>query len=78
MATYRASPNSSISLDYSHLECDMCGSADIIDTSGGYVCRECGIVLEIQKLQYYRPYNEERIQYAKGAGKTQIGTNRER
>ncbi|MFX0040158.1 MAG: hypothetical protein ACFFAB_12535, partial [Candidatus Heimdallarchaeota archaeon] len=78
MATYKASSNSSLSPNYSYLECDMCGSADIVDTSGGYVCRECGIVLEIQKLQYYRPYNEEVIQYAKGVGKTKIGTNRER
>ncbi len=56
----------------------MCGSAEIVDTSEGYVCRECGIVLEIQKLQYNRPYNEELIQHARGNGKTQIGTNRER
>ena len=47
-------------------------------TPGGYACRECGIVLEIQKLQYDRPYNEELIHHAKGAGKTQIGTNHER
>ena len=78
MATYKALPNSPLSLDYSHLKCDMCGSADIVDTSEGYVCRECGIVLEIQKLQYNRPYNEESIQYAKSQGPTQIGTSHER
>ena len=78
MATYKALPNSTLSLDYAPLKCDICGSADIIDTPGGYACRECGIVLEIQKLQYNRPYNEELIQNAKGVGKTQIGTYRER
>ncbi|MFW9820711.1 MAG: hypothetical protein ACFFE5_13970, partial [Candidatus Thorarchaeota archaeon] len=78
MATYKALQNSPLSLTNSHLECDICGSADIIDTSEGYVCRECGIVLEIQKLQYNRPYNEELIQHSKGSGKTQIGNIRER
>jgi transcription initiation factor TFIIIB Brf1 subunit/transcription initiation factor TFIIB len=78
MATYKALQNRPLSLTSSHLECDICGSADIVDTSEGYVCRECGIVLEIQKLQYNRPYNEDLIQHSKGTGKTQIGNSRER
>ncbi|MFX0021517.1 MAG: hypothetical protein ACFE9S_04275 [Candidatus Hermodarchaeota archaeon] len=78
MATYKALQNSPLSTSDSHLECDICGSADIVDTSEGYVCRECGIVLEIQKLQYTTPYNEELIQHSKGNGKTQIGNSRER
>ena len=78
MATYKELINSSLSSGYMHLECDMCGSTDIVDTSEGYVCRECGIVLEIQKLQYYSPYNELLVQNAKRHGPTQIGTNRER
>ncbi|MFX1304397.1 MAG: hypothetical protein ACFE9X_13660 [Promethearchaeota archaeon] len=78
MATYKTLQESALSPNYSHLECDICRSADIVDTKGGYVCRECGIVLEIQKLQYDRPYNEDIIQYAKGLGITQIGTKRER
>jgi transcription initiation factor TFIIIB Brf1 subunit/transcription initiation factor TFIIB len=78
MATYRALPNSTLSFDKSYLKCDICGSTDIVDTAEGYVCRACGIVLEIKKLQYDRPYSEELIQYAKGKGSTQIGTNRER
>jgi hypothetical protein len=78
MATYKTIQDSSLSLDYSRIECDICGSEDIIDTSEGYVCRECGVVLSIQKFQYDRPYNEESIQYATGLGKTQIGTKRER
>ena len=78
LATYKTLQESALSSNYSYLECDICGSADIVDTKGGYVCRECGIVLEIQKLQYDRPYNEDIIQYAKGLGITQIGTKRER
>jgi len=78
MATYKTLQDSAISPNYSHIVCDICSSADIVDTTGGYVCRECGIVLEIQKLQYDRPYNEDIIQYAKGVGTTQIGTKRER
>jgi len=62
----------------SYLECDICGSTDIVDTDRGYVCRNCGIVLEIQKLQYDKPYNESIVHYSKGLGTTQIGTKRER
>ena len=41
------------------------------------MCSECGIVLEIQKLEYHRPYNADVLQYAT-LGTTQIGTKRER
>ncbi|MFX0001728.1 MAG: hypothetical protein ACFE88_16580 [Candidatus Hermodarchaeota archaeon] len=78
MATYNEVQNSTLPHSYSHLKCDICGSADIVDTIEGYVCRECGIVLEIKKLQYDKPYNEDIIQYARGVGTTQIGTRRER
>ncbi|MFX1501151.1 MAG: TFIIB-type zinc ribbon-containing protein [Promethearchaeota archaeon] len=78
MKTYRTLQSSSLPLDYSHLECDICGSEDLADTTEGYVCRDCGTVLEVLKLQYDRPYNEEIVQYAPGLGKTQIGTKRER
>lgn len=60
------------------MRCDICGSLDIADTREGYACRDCGIVLEIQKLQYNRPYNEDLIQHARRLGTTQIGTKRER
>ena len=59
------------------LSCDVCSSSDIIETKEGYVCRSCGIVLEIQRLEHYRPYNENSIQYAV-LGTTQIGSVRER
>ncbi|MBA7550223.1 hypothetical protein ES705_42733 [subsurface metagenome] len=48
-----------------------------METKEGYVCRTCGIVLEIQKLEYHKPYNNEILQYAK-LGTTQIGSIRER
>ena len=78
MATYKTVQESALSPSFLRLTCDICGSADIVDTTEGYVCRECGIVLTIQKLQYDRPYNDDIIQYAKGLGRTHIGTLRER
>jgi len=78
LATYKTLQESRLSPDLAHLSCDICGSADILETREGYVCKKCGVVLEIQKLQYDRPYNEDIIQYAKGVGTTQIGTRRER
>jgi len=78
MATYKLVQGDSFSPDFSHISCDICGSSDVIENPEGYVCRSCGVVLEIQKLQYDRPYNSDLIQYAKGAGRTQIGTSRER
>ena len=78
LATYKTLQESGLYPTISHLNCDICGSSNIIENLEGYVCRDCGIVLEIQKLQYDRPYNENLIQYAQGVGKTQIGTRRER
>ena len=57
--------------------CDACGSDDVIETREGYTCRDCGIVLEIQKLEYHRPYDKDIVQYAV-LGKTQMGYRRER
>ncbi len=70
--------SNSISQFQTYLECDICSSTDIVDTDRGYVCRNCGIVLEVQKLQYDRPYNEDIVHYSKSLGTTQIGTKRER
>ncbi|MFW9989988.1 MAG: hypothetical protein ACFFC3_15170 [Candidatus Odinarchaeota archaeon] len=78
MATNKTLQDSALIRNISYLSCDICGSSDIIENSEGYVCRDCGIVLEIQKIQYDRPYNEDLIQYAKGVGRTLIGTMRER
>ena len=60
-----------------YLSCDGCNSKNIQETIQGYVCTDCGLVLEIHRLQYHRPYNEDIIQYAQ-LGSTQIGTRRER
>ena len=57
--------------------CDICGSRDIIETQEGYTCRDCGIVLDIQKLEYHQPYDRDIVQYAV-LGKTQMGYRRER
>ncbi|NVM34510.1 MAG: hypothetical protein HWN81_02870 [Candidatus Lokiarchaeota archaeon] len=78
MATYKTLQESALSPKISHLHCDICGSNNVAETREGYTCRDCSIVLEIQKLQYDRPYDQGLIQYAKGVGKTQIGTWRER
>ncbi len=77
LATYKVQENVLFRV-LSDFKCDICESTDIIETREGYVCRECGLVLEIKKLQYDRPYNEDIIQYAKGLSTTQIGTRRER
>jgi hypothetical protein len=74
MATYNSIERSK---EYTPLSCDGCGSTNIQETVQGYVCGECGLVLEITHLQYYRPYNEDVLQYAK-LNTTQIGTKRER
>jgi len=70
------SPQSSTPLPY--LKCDICGSDNIVETLEGYVCRNCGIVLEYQKLQYNEPYNKDILQYSSSIQATQIGTKRER
>ncbi|MFX1320791.1 MAG: hypothetical protein ACFFAQ_04015 [Promethearchaeota archaeon] len=63
--------------EVSELKCDLCNSVNIKETNEGYVCGDCGIVLEVLKLQYHRPYNDDILQYAP-LGQTQIGTKRER
>ncbi|MFX0083813.1 MAG: hypothetical protein ACFE94_18845 [Candidatus Hodarchaeota archaeon] len=68
----------SIKLDYTNLECDLCGSDDIAETVEGYVCRACGIVQTLRKLQYDQPYKADVLQYARRLGSTQIGNKRER
>ena len=74
MATYNLVIDISPNTGYS---CDICKSDNILDTTEGYVCGDCGIVLEVQKLEYHRPYNDDILQYAP-LGQTQIGTKRER
>ncbi|MFX0029861.1 MAG: hypothetical protein ACFE8B_11665 [Candidatus Hermodarchaeota archaeon] len=67
-----------IAMDHTNLRCDLCDSDDIVETIEGYVCRTCGIVQTLQKLQYDRPYKADVIQYARRLGTTQIGNKRER
>jgi len=80
MATHNAEKFDSVDMktNQNPLECcDACGSHDVIETQEGYTCRDCGIVLEIQKLEYHRPYDKDFVQYAV-LGKTQMGHKRER
>ena len=74
MATYNLVIDISPKVGYS---CDLCNSDNIVETTEGYVCGDCGIVLEVQKLEYHRPYNDDILQFAP-LGQTQIGTKRER
>ena len=57
--------------------CDICNSINIEETREGFVCKDCGIVLQVQKLEYYRPYNDDFLQHAV-LGKTKMGFKRER
>jgi len=59
------------------LQCDVCGSDNITQNESGYVCKECGIMLDLQILEYHKPYNQDILQYAP-LGKTQIGSATER
>jgi len=80
MATHQLVKFDSLKVDSNQnpLErCDVCGSCDIVETREGYTCRDCGIVLEVQKLEYHRPYDAEIVQYAV-LGKTQMGYKSER
>ena len=61
----------------SQYQCDVCGSTDIIETREGYTCRACGIVLEMKKLEYHRPYDADIVQHAV-LNKTLIGFKSER
>ncbi|MHA2339613.1 MAG: hypothetical protein ACXACX_20090 [Candidatus Hodarchaeales archaeon] len=67
-----------INFDHSQICCDICGADEIAETVEGFVCRNCGVELTIQRLEYNRPFEEGRIQHSKGSGLTQIGTQRER
>jgi uncharacterized Zn finger protein (UPF0148 family) len=59
------------------LKCDECGSFNINSDSGEFVCKNCGLVLKIQKLEFHKPYKEEKIQNSILSA-TKIGFRRER
>ncbi len=60
--------------------CDGCRSEEIIESGGGYVCRNCGLTLDLPIFQYNSPYNQDSIQvYSNELKKTtKLGTNLER
>jgi len=80
MATHNVEKIDSVDIDSNQNPldcCDVCASDNVIETREGFTCRDCGIVLEVQKLEYYRPYDKDIVQYAV-LGKTQMGNRRER
>ena len=80
MATHNVEKFDSVEIDSNQNPldcCDVCGSDNVIETREGFTCRDCGIVLEVQKLEYHRPYDKDIVQYAV-LGKTQMGNRRER
>lgn len=76
LATHNKSQLSKVEVRTS-LICDVCNSTNIVQNEFGFVCKDCGVMLPIQILQYNRPYNEDILQYAT-LGKTKIGFKRER
>ena len=76
LATYNKVKYANSGLDAS-LVCDACGSSDLTQNESGYVCKECGLMLDIQIMEYHCPYNQDILQYAP-LGKTQIGFKKER
>ncbi|MFX1572795.1 MAG: hypothetical protein ACFFB0_08600 [Promethearchaeota archaeon] len=78
MASYKTQEFEARLFGFETLKCDLCDSEDIVEDRGSYVCRNCGIVLEIKKLQYNRPYNDDIIQISPRIGATQVGTLHER
>jgi len=60
--------------------CDGCRSEDIIESGGVYVCRNCGLTLDLPIFRYNSPYNQDSIQvYSNELKKTtKLGTNLER
>ncbi len=75
MATENSLNN--INLGSINLTCDICNASTIIETKQGYVCRSCGIVLEMQILEYHRPYTIEKVQH-EILSTTKIGSKKER
>ncbi|MBN1801453.1 MAG: hypothetical protein JW891_08105 [Candidatus Lokiarchaeota archaeon] len=59
------------------IKCDNCSSNNIKDHEQGYVCVDCGIVIESKIFEYHKPYEDKRVQHAVLGGTT-IGTRRER
>ncbi|MFX1398302.1 MAG: hypothetical protein ACFFAS_14825 [Promethearchaeota archaeon] len=59
------------------LTCESCSSKNISSHEQGYVCIDCGIVIETKVFEYHRPYDNKLLQHAVLGGTT-IGTRRER
>ena len=75
---YSTIPNNRVELTLDDIDtCLDCGSRDLIETSEGFACRECGCILESRALEYHVPYGDKSVHHAI-AGTTQIGLKSER
>jgi hypothetical protein len=63
--------------NFKELQCDTCKSTDIVETTQGFVCGNCGIVLEGKRIVFNQITFSDIKHYAK-LGKTHIGKVRER
>ena len=63
--------------NFTELMCDACRSTHIVETTQGYVCSTCGLVLEGQKI-VFNGINFSDIEHYAKLGKTHIGTVKER
>ncbi len=63
-----------------NLLCDGCRSDDISESIDGYVCRNCGLIIDVPIFKYNSPYNQDSVQvYSNELKKTtKLGTNLER
>ena len=59
------------------LECDNCKSKDIVETHEGYVCRNCGVVLDLQRFKHSM-VNDNKFTHRTGSKITYIGNKLER
>ncbi len=70
--------NNSNNLDVCDLSCELCHSSEIRETQQGYVCAECGCVLDLPILKYHVPYTQKKIHYEVSVGNTFLGLQKER
>jgi len=63
-----------------NLFCDGCSSDDISESIDGYVCRNCGLIIDVPIFRHNSPYNQDSVQvYSNELKKTtKLGTNLER
>ncbi|MBD3214832.1 MAG: hypothetical protein GF311_19630 [Candidatus Lokiarchaeota archaeon] len=56
--------------------CDLCDSSNIVETTQGYVCSQCGLLVETHKFEFNIPFESEKRQHEILSSNT-IGTKHE-